>query len=129
MLLGSVYPPDIRVEKEVRALVDADHKVFVLSYATAGKPERETIDGADVIRRPIDETTTGVGGWAPGLRYLVTDVHEGWARATSEVVEAEDIDVLHVHDLPPVKTAIQVGEKYDVPVVADLHENWPEAKR
>jgi glycosyltransferase involved in cell wall biosynthesis len=129
MLLGSVYPPDIRVEKEVRALVDADHEVFVLSYATVGRPERETIDGADVIRRPIDETTTGVGGWAPGLRYLVTYVHEGWARATSEVVEAEDIDVLHVHDLPPVKTAIQVGEKYDVPVVADLHENWPEAKR
>lgn len=129
MLLGDVYPPDIRVEKEAQALLDAGHDIFVLSYAANDRPQRETIDGMEVIRRQITETHDGIRGWGPGLQYLTTYVHRGWIQATEEVIKSEEIDVLHPHDLPVVKTAIKLGEKYDIPVVADLHENWPEAKR
>jgi len=129
VLLEEVYPPDVRVRKEVRALVEDGHEVYVLSHAAADRPERETVGGAEVIRRPIRETHRGVGGWASGLRYLLTYVHRGWLRETAEIIESEDIDVLHAHDLPVVKTAIELGERYDLPVIADLHENWPEAKR
>lgn len=129
MLLEEVYPPDIRVEKEVKALLGDGHEVYVLSFAGQERPEREMVDGAEVIRRPIRETHDGVRGWVAGLQYLLTYVHRGWTQAASELIESEDIDALHAHDLPVVKTAIKVGEKYDIPVVADLHENWPEAKR
>lgn len=129
MLLGGVYPPDIRVEKEIQALLDDDHDVFVLSYATDDRPQRETIAGAEVIRRPITETHDGIRGWKPGLQYLTTYIHRGWIQAADDIIKYEEIDVLHPHDLPVVKTAIKLGEKHNIPVVADLHENWPEAKR
>lgn len=129
MLLEEVYPPDIRVEKEVRALVDGGHEVFILSYSPDNRPDREVVDGAQVIRRPIQETHDGVHGAFAGLQYLLTFVHRGWFEEASDVIETEDIEVLHAHDLPVVKTAIKLGERYRIPVIADLHENWPEAKR
>lgn len=129
MLLGKAYPPDIRVEKEVAALADAGHEVFVLSLPAQDRPAREQLENAEVIRRPIRDVHNGVTGRIRGLRYLTTYVHQGWFRAGCEVIESADIDVLHVHDLPPVKTAIRLGEQYGIPVVADLHENWPEAKQ
>lgn len=129
MLLDAVYPTDIRVAKEARALSEAGHEVFLLSYWDADLPTRETVGSLEVIRRPLRHAHGGVEGILPGVRYLATGVHEAWADALRAVVGEENIDAVHVHDLPLVKTGLAVGEEYDLPVVADLHENWPEAVR
>ena len=35
------------------------------------------------------------------------------------------IDVIHVHDLPLLGDSIKVGRDCNIPVVSDLHENFP----
>ena len=129
MLLTESFPPDIRVAKEGRALVEAGHDVVVLSPPVENRPVQEWVDGIEVIRLPFSEAHAGLGRLDNRVRHLVTQVHEGWTYVIDRLVAARDIDALHAHDLPIVATALAAGEKHDVPVVADLHENWPEAIR
>jgi glycosyltransferase involved in cell wall biosynthesis len=48
-----------------------------------------------------------------------------WARAVRDFCRARRIEVIHVHDLPLVKEAVTAGAELGIPVVADLHENYP----
>jgi glycosyltransferase involved in cell wall biosynthesis len=129
MLLDKPYPPDVRVRKEADALLSAGHTVDLLceTDGTGDEPRRETVDGIAVFRheQPTDARTR----WPETLRALATHVHPRWARRLRDHVETRGVDVLHVHDLPLVATALAVREETGVPVVADLHENYPEAVR
>lgn len=129
MLLDDTYPEDIRVTKEVKGLLDRDHEVWILCFQQEGAPRREVVDGAQVIRRPMQQAHRGIMGLRPGLKYLLTHEHTAWRSAIDEVVAMADIEALHPHDLPLVKTALAAGQHHGLPVVADLHENWPEAVR
>jgi hypothetical protein len=129
MLLSEPFPPDIRVEKETRALSTAGHRITLLCHAEAGRPTRERIDGDDVVRLLIEETYAGVVGSLRRSRYLLTRVSPLWKRALERVLVTDGIDAIHVHDLPLAKTALAVGERCDLPVVLDLHENYPAAVR
>jgi len=48
-----------------------------------------------------------------------------WERAIENFLTSFSVDVLHVHDLPLLGTALLVGKRHRTPVVADLHENYP----
>ena len=56
---------------------------------------------------------------------LVTGYHRKWARAIDETIDRFGIEALHVHDLSLLGTAIVIGKRRRIPVVADLHENYP----
>ncbi|SFR74653.1 Glycosyltransferase involved in cell wall bisynthesis [Halogeometricum rufum] len=127
MLLNAVYPTDIRLAKEVESLAAAGHTVYILSEAGEGLPDREEVGSATVVRRPFQEAYEGLDGVVAGARTLATGVVDSWMRALDELVPAEGIEAIHAHDLPMVHTAIAAGDRHDLPVVADLHENWPEA--
>jgi len=129
MLLDDTYPADIRIAKEADALLAAGHEVVLLCFRDGDEPRRETIDGVEVIRRPLQHAHEGIPGMIEGARHLLTRVHRPWLSAIEDVVRAEAVDLLHPHDLPLVKTALVAGERRGLPVVADLHENWPEAVR
>lgn len=129
MLLPELFPPDIRVEKETAALCEAGHSITLLCRGGPDEPTFDRIDGIDVQRLPTDRMFDGLSGLIDGVRYVSTLVHPVWKRAVSELHRNKPIDALHIHDLPLVKTAIAVGEELDIPVVADLHENYPEAAR
>jgi glycosyltransferase involved in cell wall biosynthesis len=132
MLLDKSFPPDVRVRKEADALLSAGHTVDLLcevasTQAADGPPARETVGGIEVFRheRPADARTR----WPETLHSLATHVNPRWRRLVRDHVEDRGVDVLHVHDLPLVPTALAVREQTGVPVVADLHENYPEAIR
>ncbi|WP_239524464.1 glycosyltransferase family 4 protein [Halogeometricum borinquense] len=127
MLLNAVYPTDIRLAKEVESLAADGHTVYILSEADGDLPDREEVGSATVVRRPFQAAYAGLDGVAAGTRTLVTNVAESWVHALDDIVPTEGIEALHAHDLPMVHTALAAGEKHDLPVVADLHENWPEA--
>ena len=129
MLLDKPFPPDVRIQKEADALLSAGHTVDLLceTDSNGDEPPRETVDGIAVFRheQPADARTR----WPETLRSLATHVHPRWARLLRDHVETRGVDVLHVHDLPLVATALAVRAETGVPVVADLHENYPEAVR
>ncbi|WP_435076783.1 glycosyltransferase family 4 protein [Halococcus sp. AFM35] len=129
MLLPERFPPDIRVAKEASALGAAGHSITLLCRGGPDEPSFERIDGIDVERLPAGEMFAGLSGVADGLRYVASAVHPAWQRAVVDLDREDSIDAIHVHDLPLVNTGLAIGEKFDVPVVADLHENYPEAAR
>lgn len=126
MLLTKTFPFDIRVRKEADALLADGHDVTVLCRQGNGEPRRETINGVYVYRYDPD---AGTREWMDKCRYLVTQVHPFWSRALKEVIEREGIEVIHIHDLRFADTGLSVGKQYDLPVIADLHENYPEGVR
>ena len=129
MLLEYPYPTDIRVEKEARALTDAGHEVTLLCLHDDEERSEETVGSILVRRLDVHEELRGPQGWKRGAYYLLTMVHPVWREEVSRLHRSRPIDVIHVHDLPLVKTAISVKDDLHLPVVADLHENWPEAVR
>jgi glycosyltransferase involved in cell wall biosynthesis len=127
MLLPGAFPPDVRVRKEIDALRTAGYRVTVVASGPAGRPARETVAGASVVR--LDRTTRrGRLGWlASAAVNLPTAVHPIWLVAVRRLHRRDAVDVLHVHDLPLGGTALLARRLFGIPVVLDLHENYPEA--
>lgn len=125
MVLPDRFPPDVRVEKELAALESTVDEVTLLCPADPDRPRREVIDGTQVVRvsRPDDS----IGSVRRNLRVALTAYRPAWGEAITARVN--DVDAIHVHDLLLAGTALRVGERHDVPVVLDLHENYPEAVR
>lgn len=125
MVLDGYFPPDIRVEKEARALLRAGHEIFLLSLGKRGVPAVEDVNGIKVIRIfPPEGFLNRVWEF---LWFNVFFDNHLWKKALANTVRQYKIDVIHVHDLPLVKTATNVAKKLNVPIIADLHENYPEA--
>ncbi|WP_435335193.1 glycosyltransferase family 4 protein [Haloarchaeobius sp. TZWWS8] len=129
MVLGHTYPPDVRIKKEAKSLLAAGHEVSLLCRAREDEPARETVDGIDVVRLTEDSRLDTAGRLASAACNMLVDVHPRWVKALFSLIREKSADVIHVHDLPLVRDGILVGDRMDVPVVADLHENYPEAVR
>ncbi len=124
MILNKHFPPDIRVEKEAKALINAGYEVYLLSLGKKGIPESENINGINIIRTPPQSFLSKA--WRFFWFSIFFD-NPLWKRYLRDVIKQYEIDVVHVHDLPLVKSAISAAKKFDIPVIADLHENYPEA--
>jgi glycosyltransferase involved in cell wall biosynthesis len=118
MLLGGRdFPPDIRVEKEARALRAAGHHVTIVCEQRTDRPREDTWEGSRVIRLPA----------SPGSDLARNLVFRD--PRFRRVVDSIPADALHVHDLPLAGTALAVGRRRGLPVVADFHENFPASVR
>lgn len=127
MVLDKTFPSDIRVSKEARALAAGGHDVTLLCEGSDGTPTETTVGPLTVVRLDVDTPPTRRR--VESLRYYLSFVHPRWRRRLDELVRGRGIDAIHVHDLPMVATGLAVGDDRDIPVVADLHENYPEAIR
>jgi glycosyltransferase involved in cell wall biosynthesis len=127
MILNARFPPDIRVEKEADVLVAAGADVTVISRGE-GSPQRHKWNSIWVLESAIPSLQTALGK-AQHLLLLMTFVDPAWKRVIETYVRAEEPHVIHVHDLLLVKTALKAVEGTGVPVIADLHENYPAAVR
>lgn len=128
MVLPDPYPPDVRVAKEARALLAAGHEVSLLCRGEPDRPARERVDGVDVVRLGESAPRERVARLGSAACNLASGVHPRWAVALRRLLDEHDADAVHVHDLPLVRTALWATPER-VPVVADLHENYPEAVR
>jgi glycosyltransferase involved in cell wall biosynthesis len=122
ILQATIPPPDIRVEKEAKTLIGAGHEVHLLLERGEGELVDETVEGIRFMRAvrmgPLREI------WH---RYTFNFTYRDqlWRKMIERFVAGRGIEVLHVHDLPLVREAVAVGRSMGVPVVADLHENYP----
>jgi glycosyltransferase involved in cell wall biosynthesis len=129
MLLENPFPTDIRVQKEADVLKQVGYDVILLCPSRDGEPLYEEFQGIKICRFNADypkelfRKKITLGYRALTFRNLL------WAKAIMKIVEGRKIDVLHVHDLLLVATAVSVKRKTGIPIVADLHENYPELLR
>lgn len=127
MLLDRFFPPDIRIEKEARSLLKAGHEVFLLSAGKKDMPNEETVEGIRVIRKKLPKNFPR-RAWN-FFCFQVFFIHPFWKKALEDAVKHYRVEAIHTHDLPLVRTGINIARKFNLPLIADLHENYPEAVR
>lgn len=120
MILAAPFPPDIRVEKEMKTLM-REHEVHLLCTLKNGQANLERWGGIRIKR-----VFSKYDRWQSNLQLMATCFSRNWEIEIQRYVKEFNIDVLHVHDLPLLGTTLRVAKKLRLPVVADLHENYPQ---
>jgi len=123
MLLEHSFPPDIRVEKEAKSLLEAG---FELSLVCAKAEENQIVswNGMKIYRVSLKKDIFSK------LRRLIFTVQFDFFHYLKDFLNINTYDVIHVHDLKLVPTALKIKEIYpNIKVVADFHENYPAGVR
>lgn len=119
MVLHTGFPPDIRVAKEIQSLQE-EHDVYLLCVRRGMQAKIESVNGVAVKR--IFSRGQRVRAY---LSLLSRRRSKSWQRAVTNFVDENGIEVLHVHDLPLLGVGLTVGRRFNIPVISDLHENYP----
>ena len=123
MILQADYPPDIRLTKEIGALVQDGYELFLLCNNKDNKARTEDVDGATALRlRHFGRRWTT-------LINVPLFFNPIWLYGIWSAIRRYAITSIHVHDLPLALSAIWMGRLFRIPVVFDVHENYPEAMR
>ncbi|MBC8415564.1 MAG: glycosyltransferase family 4 protein [Candidatus Cloacimonetes bacterium] len=121
MILESEFPPDIRVEKEIRSLIKVGHKIVLACSSPASEDEIISWNGATIIRknmpRFIYKSSVGCLQFPFYFNF--------WRKFLKGVFTQNKFDAIHLHDLPLAKVAKEFSLKHKISFVLDLHENWP----
>ncbi len=128
MILESPFPPDIRVEKEAKALLSSGYRVKLLCLKAKN-------DATSTMHQDIEcvynhHHTTNI---IQRILYLIYSrisfVDIRWKKALKNFIDNEEIDALHVHDLNLAYTVVKANKEAQLPLVVDFHENMPAAQR
>jgi glycosyltransferase involved in cell wall biosynthesis len=124
MLLESDFPPDIRVENEIEALVNEGHVIYLVCPTRSGKKSVEVLEsGITVYRRNLPKLLykSKVGQ----LKFPFYDWYWRWLIGWSLKRIQPQIDLIHAHDLSLLNAAIWTKKKINTTILMDLHENYP----
>lgn len=120
------YPPDIRVENEAMSLLKAGHEVHLISPNRIGGLDEEVVEGVHVHRLPKIPERYRKYEFLWNIPFPFNPI---WIKKISEIISKHEIEIFHIHDLPLVYLAIRLGKRFGVPVIFDMHENWPVAMK
>jgi glycosyltransferase involved in cell wall biosynthesis len=118
---------DKRVLREIKILVEEGFKVNVLCFGFRGK-KYDDLKDLSVTRIAISKKVKNLLFFFlntfPAYEWL-------WISWIYRFIKCNDIDVLHVHDLYMCRPAFRgkLRSKKKIPLVIDLHENFPFAVR
>lgn len=122
MVLDHNYPTDHRVEKEIKTLINHHHEIVLACYShQRAEKLYEKEGGLTIYRRPISNFRQKTSVAALKFPFYFNF----WKEFISDIITKEQIDAIHIHDLPLAKVGVFFKEKYRMPLVVDLHENWP----
>jgi len=121
MVLDREFPPDIRVENEIDALVGAGHSVHIACYTRKNKPALEITEKITIHRKSISSFI-----YKSSVASLTLPFYcRFWKKFLVRILNTHHFDVLHIHDLPLVGLGVRLKKLFNIKLVADLHENWP----
>ncbi|NNE34281.1 MAG: glycosyltransferase, partial [Rhodothermales bacterium] len=122
MLLDREFPPDVRVENEIEILREEGVAVTLLAFTRSGRPQHETLaNGVDLHRAPISSLV-----YKSSVACLKHPMYFNfWRSAVRRVLASTIVHAIHVHDLPLARVGREIADEIGVPMVLDLHENWP----
>lgn len=124
MILDGLFPPDERVEKEAKSLMNQGHEVHMLCLSYKNYSPIENYKGIRIYRFAINHWFRNK---LLGLYLLLPFYKLIWRYQIKKRFEEEAYDVIHLHDLPLSDVCISFKDKYGVKLVFDQHEyysNW-----
>jgi glycosyltransferase involved in cell wall biosynthesis len=125
MVLETPFPPDIRVEKELRALETQHHEVTLLCGHKNGQPKEEMYGKTRIVRFQHEAAGNKVTKRLDILYHWLTGRKRRWEIAIEQFVRENRIQALHVHDLPLVPAGLTAARKCQIPLIFDMHEIYP----
>ena len=123
MILEGGYPPDVRVENEISALISSGHQVDVITESRSKNFDLFCVyKSANVYTFHLPNIIYKLGA----LSLSIPSYNRFWERKINKHLLQHQYDVLHVHDLPLTGVAIRLAKKHQLKLVSDFHENRPE---
>ena len=124
MLLQSEFPPDIRLEKEIKSL-NQNGFVITLLCNQYSKSKKNNFKYCTIFRIK-----------APFKSYRLNKIFNFpiffnprfILKALSVSLKIKP-DFIHAHDLPMVPLGIILKKIFKIPLIYDMHENYPDALR
>ena len=104
MLLSSQFPPDIRVEKEMRSLIDNNYSVSILCATSKDLPTVSTFKNATIYRYIKSNLRNRI---VSKLCMKYNFIHPAFLSSLKKLYKIDPFDVIHVHDLPLANTAMK----------------------
>lgn len=118
------FPPDVRVEKEAIRLLEDGHEIFLVCRNLTNRLPSEVWRGIQIVR------INRVGKPFHYLDFIIRFVlhfNFQWYLNLKRLAQTHHFDAFHVHDLPLAGTVLRLAKRMGVPIVVDLHENYPVA--
>lgn len=116
------YRRDPRVRREAEALVGAGYRVVFLASRQRGEPDRETIDGVEVIKAP------GLQNRRTSMLVYMLDYALFLAAIMAHLVpRARRYRLIHVNNMPDFLVfGAWLPRLLGTPVIHDVHDLMPE---
>lgn len=123
MIVNNAYP-DVRVEREARALVDHGYSVDVMSMAHGDRPKREQDGEIRIFRLPVHRQR----GQSIPVQLGEYLSFAAWAAAMTAYQHTRHrYSSVQVHNVPDFLVfAAAIPKLGGVPVILDLHDLMPE---
>ena len=122
MISQGTFPPDIRLEKEIKSLFGAGYKVLVVCNQY-NKEFNSQFDFCEIKRVKalfksfkLNRIINFPIFFNPRFLLIVF----------KSIINFK-AGYIHAHDLPMVPIALFFGKLFHLPVIFDMHENYPEA--
>lgn len=127
MVLETRFPPDLRVENEIDALLEAGHTVTIMAGFREKLPPIGYYEKAKIIRvfLPLFIYKSSIGS----LNYPF--YFHFWQKKIKQELLQTNYDAVHIHDLPLSQVVLQLRKnlKQIFKITLDLHENYPDFLR
>jgi len=121
MLLERDFPPDLRVENEIKSLIKAGHSVVLACYSLKTDTSEYNWEGCKIYKKNISKF---IYKSSIGILKFPFYFHF-WRKHVERIIKIEKPNAIHIHDLPLAKIGAEFKKKYNLRFVLDLHENWP----
>lgn len=122
MISQALFPPDIRLEKEIKSLSEAGYKILVVcnQYDKGLNPTFEycEIKRVNAVFNSIKLNRI--------INFPIFFNPRFLSKIYKAIVEFKP-GFIHAHDLPMVPVALFFKRLFRIPVIFDMHENYPEA--
>lgn len=118
MLLDEEFPPDARVNKEIKSFVEAGHYVYLSCISTESRPTFEQKDGWEIHRMQMSKFKRKFAA----VILVVPIYFWMWKHFIWRIFRNISIDIVHVNDLPLSKIGYSFSQKKKCKLVLDQHE-------
>ncbi|MEN8187391.1 MAG: glycosyltransferase family 4 protein [Bacteroidota bacterium] len=125
MILDKTFPPDPRVENEATALINSGHQVFLFCLKYKDEQDSEVINKIYVKRFISSMLEYKLSALAYTFPFY-TNLME---KKISQFLSENKIETIHIHDIRIAEAVFKANKKFNLPVVLDLHDNFPEVMK
>lgn len=124
MVLETPFPPDLRVENEIDALVSAGHNITIMAGFRKRVDKLGCYDKTKLIRIFVPKFThkSSIGCLSFPFYFNF------WNKKIRKELTNNQYDAVHIHDLPLAQVLLDLRKelKSNFKITLDLHENYPD---